>query len=175
MDLPHRMQRAVGDAIVIPIESEVEPVGVDVAPTEWHTLHEAKEFRQSIEVLLVEDNEADAELTRIAVGRAGVPVNLVVVTNGRDALEHVSRQRPDMILLDLKMPVMGGLEALEHLRDALPISEVPVIVLTTSAREEDRERAHELGAWAYVVKEASFDRFAEVLEGLLLEVPSRRP
>lgn len=176
MDLPHRMQRSVGDAaVVVPIESEIEPIGVDTEPTHWHALHDARAHRPAIDVLLVEDNEADAELTRIAIDRAAVAVNLVVVGNGREALEHVGREKPDMILLDLKMPVMGGLEALEHLRDALPITEVPVIVLTTSAREEDRERAHELGAWAYVVKEASFDRFAEVLDGLLLEVSARRP
>jgi CheY-like chemotaxis protein len=175
MDLPHRMQRSVGKAVVIPIESEIEPMGIDIEPVLWHGLHNPHSHQPSIDVLLVEDNEADAELTRIAIERAAVEVNLVIAGNGREALEHVGRHKPDLILLDLKMPVMGGLEALEQLRDVLPISEVPVIVLTTSARDADRERAHELGAWAYVVKEASFDRFADVIDGLLREVSARRP
>ena len=76
----------------------------------------------------------------------------------------------DLVLVDLKMPVIDGFELLERLRAEHDLEKLAVVVLTTSSRMEDRERAHALGAHAYVTKEASFPLYRDLLEGLLSDV-----
>ena len=79
------------------------------------------------------------------------------------------------MLVDLKMPVIDGFELLERLRAEHDLEKLAVVVLTTSSRMEDRERAHALGAHAYVTKEASFPLYRDLLEGLLSDVAAYGP
>jgi CheY-like chemotaxis protein len=102
-----------------------------------------------------------------------VPTEVRVATGGQDALDLL-RATPgapvfDVVLLDLKMPGMTGHEVLEKLRDEPDLARPPVVVLTTSTLDSDRETAHQLGAHAYILKEANFSHFQEALEGVVRE------
>ena len=125
-------------------------------------------------MLLVEDDEDDAELTRLALARCATPNTLDTVGDGAQAIEWLrgagGPSGVDLVLVDLKMPVIDGFELLERLRAEHDLEKLAVVVLTTSSRMEDRERAHSLGAHAYVTKEASFPLYRDLLEGLLSDV-----
>jgi CheY-like chemotaxis protein len=127
-----------------------------------------------VRVLLVEDDEYDAELTRLALSRCTTPNSVDVVRDGAQGVDWIRNAGGpagvDLVLVDLKMPVMDGFELLERLRAEHDLEKLAVVVLTTSSRLEDRRRAHELGAHAYVTKEASFPHYRDLLEGLLADV-----
>ena len=127
-----------------------------------------------VRVLLVEDDESDAELTSLALSRCTTPSTLDTVGDGAQAIERLraagGSAGVDLVLVDLKMPVVDGFELLERLRAEHDLEKLAVVVLTTSSRLEDRERAHALGAHAYVTKEASFPLYRDLLEGLLSDV-----
>lgn len=116
-------------------------------------------------VLLVEDNEDDAELIAYAFGKAGIGNPLVTVSDGDAAVAFVEgggayadRERhplPGLILLDLKLPRRSGFEVLEAVRRNEPTQATPVVVLTSSDQTSDIERAYRLGANAYLVKPVS--------------------
>jgi CheY-like chemotaxis protein len=116
-------------------------------------------------VLLVEDNEDDAELIAYAFGKAGIDNPLVTVSDGDAAVAFVEgagayadRERhplPGLILLDLKLPRRSGFEVLEAVRRNEPTQGTPVVVLTSSDQTADIERAYRLGANAYLVKPVS--------------------
>lgn len=139
----------------------------------------------AVDVLVVEDNPADVELMHITLEELALPHRLQVVTDGESALTAVRRCTPRLLLLDLNMPRLGGLEVLAALRHERPGAPV-VVVFSSSAAEQDQQAALALGAAAYVVKPASFaefsHRFADVLrtyapfpEGLREGVPSPEP
>jgi CheY-like chemotaxis protein len=134
----------------------------------------AAEQGEAVRVLVVEDDESDAELTRLALDRCPTPNKVDVVGNGAEALEWLrgagGAGGVDLVLVDLKMPVVDGFELLDRLRGEYDLEQLAVTVLTNSDRTEDRERAHELGAHAYVVKEASFPLYRDLLESLLNDV-----
>jgi len=124
-------------------------------------------------VLLVEDNDDHAELVRRALRQSGHPHNLLRLEDGQEALsfllgtgQHKSRGDCALILLDLRLPRVGGLEVLRQLRDANHVLSVPVVVLTTSEAEGDIEAAYEHGAHAYVVKPADFTAFGDLARDL---------
>ena len=128
-----------------------------------------------LQVLLVEDNEADIALARIALDGTSHDVDLKVARDGAEAISYlqVTSPAPALILVDLKMPVMDGHTMLEHLgtelgKDAL--NDLNVVIVSSSASDADRTRAHSLGARAYVVKDPDFDQFQAVLSSLLTEV-----
>jgi CheY-like chemotaxis protein len=128
-------------------------------------------------LLLVEDNEADILFFRRALSKVREGVPLEVVTNGVAAVQALSegaKQPPSLVLLDLKLPRMSGLEVLEWMRNQPPLCSVRVVVLTSSSEESDIRRAHALGVSAYVVKPVDFMGLRGVIEGLLafLEDPS---
>jgi CheY-like chemotaxis protein len=130
-------------------------------------------------VLLVEDSATDVELTRIALERSALPTDVKVVTGGREAVDLLRESKGtgsyDMVLLDLKMPGMTGHEVLAELQgDGGGAEYPPIVVLTTSGLESDRQEAHRLGAHAYILKEANFVHFQEVLEGVVKEFASGR-
>jgi CheY-like chemotaxis protein len=107
-------------------------------------------------VLLVEDNAADAELVAEAFdGSPAVPV-LVVATSGRAALDRLrassAGSRPDLVLLDLNLPVLSGLQTLAELKADAGLRRIPVIVLTTSKSQDEIDRCYELGAAAVLNK-----------------------
>ncbi|MBB6097557.1 CheY-like chemotaxis protein [Deinobacterium chartae] len=124
-----------------------------------------------IEILLVEDNPADVLLTREAFEEARIANRLSHVSDGEEALAFLRRKgefsgatRPDLILLDLNMPRMGGLELLDELKRDPELRAIPVIVLTTSAAEADVWRSYHLHANAYITKPVSMADFFEVVK-----------
>lgn len=127
-------------------------------------------------ILLVEDNEDDVLLTKRAFAKNNVKNEMVVVNDGREALdwlfgegEHAGRDttiQPAVVLLDVNMPRVGGLEVLERLRADPRTSLVPVVMLTSSKQEEDLLRSYQLGANSYVRKPVEFEAFAEAVRAL---------
>ena len=113
-------------------------------------------------ILLVEDNEDDVFFMRRALTRANLQFNLAVASDGQQALDYLAgngrysdRTRhplPALVFLDLKLPYVHGFDVLEWTRRHPSLKDLPVIVLTSSPEERDRQRARELGAQAYVVK-----------------------
>ena len=122
-------------------------------------------------LLLVEDNEAAILFFRRALAKVRDGVPLDVVTNGVAAVQALSgeggRPLPALVLLDLKLPRMSGLEVLEWMKTQPPLHAVRVVVLTSSSEESDIRRAHSLGACAYVVKPVDFIGLRGVIEAIL--------
>jgi CheY-like chemotaxis protein len=125
-------------------------------------------------ILLVEDNPADVKITERALRESAVPADLVVVRDGQEAVDYLLRQGPyaaqggwrgpDLILLDLNLPGMNGREVLQRIRTTPALRAVPVVVLTTSRREEDIQETYAAGANSYIEKPRDFARFVEVLQ-----------
>jgi CheY-like chemotaxis protein len=126
-----------------------------------------------ITILLVEDNLQDIEITRRALAKGRVGNELMVVRNGEEALDYLHRRgkfqdpnaspRPGMILLDLNLPKVGGLEVLQQIKKDESLKAIPVIVLTVSQREEDIVRSYDLGVNTYIQKPVEFDNFMRVI------------
>ena len=125
-------------------------------------------------VLYVEDEESDLLFMQVAFRNAGISHALQAVDNGRDAMDYLSgngkfanRQEhplPAMVLLDLNLPVVSGFEVLEWLRRSSSFPDLPVVVFSSSSREEDKAKASELGATDYVEKPGSGLHFGKVVE-----------
>jgi two-component system, response regulator len=141
---------------------------------------------EAVEILLVEDSDADAELILRSLRKGNVVNRLVRVHDGVEALEFVFRggayaQRrggqPRLILLDLKMPRMGGIEVLRRLKADQQARLIPVVVLTSSAEEQDVLESYKLGVNSYLVKPVAFTDFTNVITqtGLYWAVMNRIP
>lgn len=125
------------------------------------------------EILLVEDNPDDVELTRIAFAEAGSGHVIRVVTDGAEAVDyllargaHAGRDPADLpalVLLDLNLPKLNGREVLQVIRETPATRALPVVVLTTSAEPIDVGSVYELGANSYIQKPVEFDRFVHVV------------
>lgn len=131
------------------------------------------ELTDVIELLLVEDNPGDVELTREAFAEGKVHNRLSVVGDGVEALEYLRQQgkyaqatRPDIILLDLNLPKKSGLEVLSELKDDPELRKIPVVILTTSQAEEDIVRSYHNHANCYITKPVDFERFMRVVRSL---------
>lgn len=125
------------------------------------------------EVLLVEDNSADIELTRRAFDKSSHDVNFDFVTNGEDCLNRLKRQtgyvdapRPDLILLDVNMPGMSGHEVLEKIRADEELQTIPVVMLSTSQNATDVERSYRLSCNSYVTKPIGFHELQRLINEL---------
>lgn len=117
-----------------------------------------------VRVLLVEDDLDHAELVRRVIGAQPQPVELEVVADGESALERLdAAERPDLVLLDLRLPRASGLRVLEELKSRPGLAGVPCVVLTTSDAERDRVRARELRADDYLVKPGDPESFARIV------------
>jgi CheY-like chemotaxis protein len=123
-----------------------------------------------IDVLLVEDDAGDTLMIREAFDHNKVHNNLATVTDGVEAMRYLRKEgeygdapRPDLILLDLNLPRMDGREVLAEIKQDESLSLIPVVVLTTSAAEEDVLRSYKLHANAYVTKPVDFERFIDVV------------
>jgi len=128
---------------------------------------------RKIEILLVEDNPGDARLTLEAFEEGRVLNNFNVVKDGVEALEYLRREgkyanavQPDLILLDLNLPRKDGREVLEEIKADERLMKIPVIVLTTSAAEEDIARAYTRHANCYITKPVDLDQFLRVVHSI---------
>lgn len=127
-------------------------------------------------ILLVEDNPDDVELTMRALKKNRIATEVVVVRHGVEALDFLFASgaytgrnvelQPDLVLLDLKLPKVDGLEVLRRLRADGRTRLLPVVVLTLSNEEQDIQEAYRLGVNSYVRKPVDFDRFNELLQHL---------
>jgi len=126
-------------------------------------------------ILLVEDNPNDLELTLIALAKSQLANEVVVVRDGAEALDYLHRRgefreravgNPAVILLDLKLPKVDGLEVLKEIRDTELLKSIPVVMLTSSKEEQDVLRSYELGVNAYVVKPVDFTEFVRAIADL---------
>lgn len=129
--------------------------------------------RKDVEVLLVEDDAGDVELTREGLKDAKILVHLNVVEDGVKALQYLRREgpyravnRPDMILLDLNMPKKDGREVLKEIKSDEKLRSIPVIVLTTSDADMDIVKCYDLGANCYITKPVGFEAFTKVVRSL---------
>ncbi len=123
----------------------------------------------SVDILLVEDNSSDAELALRALKKSGVANNIFVAADGEEALDFIycknkfeSRnpsQAPKVILLDLKLPKIDGIEVLRILKADEEKKMIPVIMLTSSAQEKDIFESYKLGVNSYIQKPVDFDKF----------------
>lgn len=126
-----------------------------------------------VEILLVEDNEGDVHLTMQALNRAKVRNRVHVAGDGVEAMAflrrespHESAPRPDVILLDLNLPLMDGREVLEELKKDAALRTIPVVVMTTSSAEEDVVKSYSLQANCYVTKPVDLKQFLHVVDSI---------
>jgi CheY-like chemotaxis protein len=124
-------------------------------------------------ILLVEDNEQDVELTLAALAEHRLANEVVVTRDGVEAMEYLARQGPfalrapglpAVVLLDLKMPRMDGLEVLRRVKGSSELQAVPVVMLTSSREERDLVESYALGVNAYVVKPVDFSQFVDAVK-----------
>jgi CheY-like chemotaxis protein len=123
---------------------------------------------QPIEILLIEDDPGDVLLTTEAFQSSKVTNELRVISDGAEAIEHLRARAdagtvPDLVLLDLNLPKVSGPEILEFIKSDPRLRRIPVVVLTTSAAEEDIVRTYDRHANAYVTKPVDVDRFLDVV------------
>jgi len=128
---------------------------------------------RAVEILLVEDNAGDARLTLEAFKEAKVINNLTVIHDGVEAMAYLRRQRqysdavqPDLILLDLNLPKKDGRTVLSEIKADERLKKIPVVVLTTSAAEEDIARAYASHANCYINKPVDLDQFLRVVHSI---------
>jgi len=141
--------------------SDEERVGKDGAPDARHSA--------SVAVLLAEDSETN--LTAMSDYLSAKGCRVIVARNGSEAIRRAREDRPDVILMDIQMPGMDGLEAIRHIR-AEPdprVAQVPIIALTAIAMPGDRQRCMEAGANEYLSKPVSLKELVEVIEAQLRE------
>ena len=127
-------------------------------------------------ILLVEDNPSDVGLTRRALEKSRISNDLVVVEDGQEALDYLfgrnlpagqsANELPALILLDLKLPKMSGLEVLHRIRSDEHTSRLPVVILTTSSEEDDIAQSYDMGANSFIRKPVDFNQFAEAIQHL---------
>jgi len=118
-------------------------------------------------ILLIEDNPMDVDLTRRAFARRKIINPIEVARDGEEAIAFITRWEqgetlPVVVLLDINLPKINGLEVLKHFKSSALIRKIPVIVLTTSAEDRDIDTAYQLGANSYIVKPVEFEKFLEV-------------
>ena len=124
-------------------------------------------------ILLADDNDNDLKLIRMALARAHPCPEVAVTHDGAEALDYLYcretfstriRRNPDVILLDLKMPLVDGLEVLRQVKSDLELKTIPVVMLTSSSEECDVLKSYQLGVNAYVVKPVDFKEFMEAIK-----------
>ena len=134
-----------------------------------------KDETQLKPILLVEDNPQDLELALLALEKSNLANEVVTVRDGKEALDYLFRRgayadrqlgNPAVVLLDLKLPKIDGIEVLEKIKAEASLQAVPVVMLTTSREEKDLLRSYQLGVNAYVVKPVAFKDFIEAIQEL---------
>ena len=124
-------------------------------------------------ILLIEDNTSDIELTRRALQKSHVANELLVLEDGQEALDYFfgdsnrsNDQMPALILLDLKLPKVDGLQVLKEIREHESTRHLPVVILTTSNEERDIIDSYSLGANSYILKPVDFNQFVDAVQQL---------
>lgn len=130
-------------------------------------------YKKPINILLAEDNPGDVFLVDNTLGESHISYNLHHVFNGKEVLEflnqewrYVSKSRPDLILLDLNLPLKHGFEVLKEIKSIPEFSIIPVIILTSSKEEKDIVRSYALAANCFVTKPVDLNEFSEVIKSL---------
>jgi len=128
---------------------------------------------ETINIILIEDNPSDVELTLYALTKHRFVNKVKVLNDGEEAIAYLSAQCgpggeacPALILLDLKLPKVDGLEVLRWIRSNEKTRLVPVVVMTSSAEDRDRVDSYKLGVNSYIVKPVEFDNFAKVVSDI---------
>jgi two-component system response regulator len=147
----------------------------------------ADSFNRLIEILMVEDDPGDVDLTRETLDESKIRVSLNVVEDGVKALEYLHQKgqyanaaRPDMILLDLNLPKKDGREVLAEIKSDPNLRTIPVVVLTTSDADEDIFKTYDLGANCYITKPVGLDQFSKVVKSIenfwftIVKMPKKR-
>ena len=128
-----------------------------------------------LHIMLIEDSRADAKIIERALREGDVPHRLTVIRDGRQALDYLNGlldeaadpdREPDLILLDLNLPGLDGYEVLGRIKADPRLRILPVVVLTTSSREEDVIRTYQAGANTYIAKPADYARYREVISAI---------
>ena len=135
-------------------------------------------YQDDVDILLVEDNPRDTELTIRALNRHNITNKFIALEDGAEALDflfckgkYADRKftnQPKVILLDLKLPKINGLETLKIIKSDQRMKMIPVIMVTSSRQESDMKTAYEYGANSYVVKPVDFNKFVEAMSHLVL-------
>lgn len=130
-------------------------------------------MRRPYEILLVEDNPADVEITIEAFRRSHRGNHVSICRDGEEALDFLFQRnrfarpgaapRPDLVLLDLNLPRKSGLEVIAQVKSSAPLRDIPVVVLTTSDRDEDVTSSYRLGANCYLTKPVQFDECVKLI------------
>lgn len=128
---------------------------------------------EPVRILLVEDSETDVNLLREIMEESKLYNELDIVSDGVEAMKFLRREapykkahRPHIILLDLNMPRMDGRETLERIRSDADLTDIPIVVLTSSAAEEDILKSYQLHANCYVTKPLDLDQFAKIVRAI---------
>lgn len=131
---------------------------------------------EQVDVLLIEDNPQDSELTVRAFKKNRMANNIVTINDGAEAADYIfcrgkykdrePSRKPKIILLDLKLPKLDGLEILKMIKENNTTKMIPVIIVTSSMEDPDIKKAYDLGANSYVVKPVDFDSFSEAISKL---------
>jgi two-component system, response regulator len=131
---------------------------------------------QDVDILLVEDNQDDAGLVIRALKKSNLSNNLIHLSDGAEALDFLFAKgsfagrnkevKPKLILLDLKMPKVDGLQVLREIRNNSDTKSIPVVIMTSSKEEQDIIKSYELGVNSYVVKPVRFENFANAVSDL---------
>ncbi|MDQ7839305.1 MAG: response regulator [Thermodesulfobacteriota bacterium] len=149
-----------------------------------------KEKKQKeIVILLVEDNPVDIEITKRAFEKSNIKYKLCVVRDGEEALDFLYHKgqyadgsqapRPDLILLDINLPRIGGIDVLKTLKSDPDLKRIPITMLTVSDKDEDIIRSFDLGVNSYITKPVDFNKFVEAMKAhhfywtVITELPPR--
>lgn len=139
-----------------------------------------------VQILLVEDDEGDVDLMTEGLNKAKILISMHVVDDGIKAMKYLRHEAPyvesvtpDLILLDLNLPLMDGREVLAEVKSDEHLKTIPVVVLTTSDSEKDILKSYSLGANCYLTKPVNFSRFVEMVQSIqhfwltLVKLPPR--
>lgn len=130
-------------------------------------------LNQFIQILLVEDNPDDVELTVHALKRNNIANPIMIVRDGQEAIDYLfyqgkysgaQHELPNVILLDLKLPKVDGIEVLEKIKNDRKLKLIPVVVLTSSKEENDVIKSYDLGVNSYIRKPVDFDQFVDTVK-----------
>ncbi|MGE5520220.1 MAG: response regulator [Candidatus Dadabacteria bacterium] len=132
-------------------------------------------MEKTIKILLIEDDIDDVELLQYALDRHSVKYQMEILSNGKEALEYIENcaDCPEIIILDFNLPKVHGKEVLKQIKDNADFKNIPLVILTTSSAQDDKDYAGALGANAFLVKPTSTDGIKNTVETIVNLVNTR--